>query len=326
MDKNARDLLDSAVLQKGFAQFGLDPGSARPCEACENFVYDCDGKIIARFTHSSHRTLEQVLSELDFVSYLSCNGVPCSRPVCGTDGRLGYRIDAGNSYFAVSAFEKAKGVPPSRENTTKEIISRLGQVIGMTHRLAKSYVPSSGIEKRPHLFEDEYYLNPEKYFLEGDTEMLQAFRKNMDRCRLIEASTDNFGLVHTDFHQGNFFVEGGEITVFDFDDSAYFYFADDLAMPLFYHMSGVSENRVQIATEFFASLFDGYKKENGLGVDQLGLMGDFFALRETLLFGLIGRFVDLQNMSPDKKVKLMERRSAILSGRPFLDIDFRQFA
>jgi len=326
MDKNARDLLDSAVLQKGLAQFGLDPGSARPCEACENFVYDYNDETIVRFTHSGHRTLEQVLSELDFVSYLSCNGVPCSRPVCGTDGRLGYRIDAGNSYFAVSAFEKAKGVPPSRENTTKEIISRLGQVIGMTHRLAKSYVPSSGIEKRPHLFEDEYYLNPEKYFLEGDTEMLQAFRKNMDRCRLIEASTDNFGLVHTDFHQGNFFVEGGEITVFDFDDSAYFYFADDLAMPLFYHMSGVSENRAQIATEFFASLIEGYNKENILSANQLYLMGDFFALRETLLFGLIGRFVDLQNMSPDKKAKLMERRSAILSGRPFLDIDFRQFA
>jgi len=326
MDKNARDLLDSAVLQKGLAQFGLDPGSARPCEACENFVYDYNDETIVRFTHSGHRTLEQVLSELYFVSYLSCNGVPCSSPVLGVDGRLGYRIDAGDSYFAVSAFEKAKGVSPSRENTTKEVISRLGQVIGMTHRLAKSYIPSPGIEKRPHLFEDEYYLNPEKHFLEGDIEMLQAFRKNMDRCRLIEASTDNFGLVHTDFHQGNFFVEDGEITVFDFDDSAYFYFADDLAMPLFYRMSGVSENRAQIATEFFASLIEGYNKENILSANQLYLMGDFFALRETLLFGLIGRFVDLQNMSPDKKAKLMERRSAILSGRPFLDIDFRQFA
>ncbi|MCE5176628.1 MAG: hypothetical protein ABFD23_06560, partial [Caldisericales bacterium] len=97
-------------------------------------------------------------------------------------------------------------------------------------------------------------------------------------------------------------------------------------MPLFYRMSGVSENRAQIATEFFASLIEGYNKENILSANQLYLMGDFFALRETLLFGLIGRFVDLQNMSPDKKAKLMERRSAILSGRPFLDIDFRQFA
>ena len=45
---------------------------------------------------------------------------------------------------------------------------------------------------------------------------------------------DCYGLIHADIHQGNFFVdENDNITIFDFDDCHYHWFAYDLAVPLF---------------------------------------------------------------------------------------------
>jgi len=41
-------------------------------------------------------------------------------------------------------------------------------------------------------------------------------------------------LIHTDVHAGNFFVDDGRITVFDFDDSSYQWFASDIAIALYY--------------------------------------------------------------------------------------------
>lgn len=47
----------------------------------------------------------------------------------------------------------------------------------------------------------------------------------------LPKDADSYGLIHYDFNDGNFTVDydNGDITVFDFDDSCYFWFMYDLA-------------------------------------------------------------------------------------------------
>jgi Ser/Thr protein kinase RdoA (MazF antagonist) len=47
----------------------------------------------------------------------------------------------------------------------------------------------------------------------------------------LPKDADSYGLIHNDFNDGNFTVdyENGDITVFDFDDSCYFWIMYDLA-------------------------------------------------------------------------------------------------
>jgi Ser/Thr protein kinase RdoA (MazF antagonist) len=54
----------------------------------------------------------------------------------------------------------------------------------------------------------------------------------MAHLRSLPTPVDGYGLLHTDLHHGNFFVDEGRITAFDFDDIGYNWFASDIAVLL----------------------------------------------------------------------------------------------
>ncbi len=67
------------------------------------------GRRILRLTHSSHRTEEEIIAELDWMNFLIQQGIPVSCPLLSKNDRLTEHYSVENSYFVATAFEYAPG-------------------------------------------------------------------------------------------------------------------------------------------------------------------------------------------------------------------------
>jgi Ser/Thr protein kinase RdoA (MazF antagonist) len=146
---------------------------------------------------------------------------------------------------------------------------------------------------------------------------LRAYPEQFSRER------DAYGLIHADFHRGNFYVHNGTLTLFDFDDSQYSWFAEDIAMALFYAISPRSwspEERA-IAQAFYDAFMEGYNRENSLDVHWLHEVPYFLKQREMNLFVILTALGEYEQ-GPWTRQFMEQRRQRILDDAPFVDIKF----
>ena len=84
-----------------------------------------------------------------------------------------------------------------------------------------------------------------------------VFEQTADRFReaadVLGSSSDVFGLIHGDFHHGNFLSQGNDIAALDFDDCGFGTYAYDIAVTL----SGII--RRPNFRELRSALLEGYR-------------------------------------------------------------------
>lgn len=132
------------------------------------------------------------------------------------------------------------------------------------HKLAKQYRPKSGSLRKPWQ-EDAGFLLILHNISANDEVAYRRFFETKKWIPSLDKSPDAYGLTHGDLHQGNFFVHEGEITAFDFDDSAYHFFVYDFSAILCGLIG--SHERQAAAIDIPAcleSLMHGYERENNL--------------------------------------------------------------
>jgi Ser/Thr protein kinase RdoA (MazF antagonist) len=211
-------------------------------EGAANLVYEyqLDGKpFVLRLTFTSERTKALIQAELEFVNYLAAKGVGVSKPVSSIHGALVETIQAESIAFQVVSFAKGKGmrVPDNgyqyrSDAPIEEYFQNWGAVLGQMHALTEAYQPSSSAIQRPDWFE----LHRKKLSVVDQLpKTLQPVREQIHtilaELRSFPKEGGSYGLIHGDFNDGNFTVDyaNGDITVFDFDDSCYFWFVYELA-------------------------------------------------------------------------------------------------
>lgn len=112
MEKEIQALLNKEIIKEAADRFGVDIDEVKLIGGFQNFIYEYKKQgnpYILRLTHSSHRSENLIKGELDFIKYLSNNGVSASRPIYSRYNLLTEKVDAGKSYFIVTSFEKAVG-------------------------------------------------------------------------------------------------------------------------------------------------------------------------------------------------------------------------
>ena len=66
---------------------------------------------ILRITHSTHRNIEQIKGELDWINYLAENNAPVCQAYPSTNGNFVEKIKQNSSsYLLVAIFQKAEGL------------------------------------------------------------------------------------------------------------------------------------------------------------------------------------------------------------------------
>lgn len=274
----------SAILTQASLLFDMDMQSMSQFEAfegCANLVYECvreQQSVILRVTFRSDRTYEQLLAEIDFIQYLAGHGVLVSEPIISKAGNFVETISLDGQLVFLVCFEKGRGmrVPDNqyryREDAPiEEYFQNWGAVLGKTHRLSREYHPPSSSVRRPGWFE----LHANKLDLDHMIPDTLPFVKEklerlLDKVRGLPRDRVGFGLIHGDFNDGNFTVDysNGDITVFDFDDSCYFWFAYELAAAWEGGIGRVMfqglEKRKAFMDDYMGYVFQGYQRENSL--------------------------------------------------------------
>jgi len=330
MLQKTKDIYNKQIFSQIAEQYGLAPQKFKLLDGFENFIYEFrqnDLDLILRVTHSLHRDMGQIKAEVDWVNYLVDNGVSASGAVLSPGGNLIERIDLPESYFMAVAFQKAEGRHVGKEDISTELFQKLGRMIGKMHFLTKSYIPTDKSCLRPYWYNETTGLHN---FIPEDQEIVKfKFEEILNNINRLEKDDNSFGLIHTDAHFGNMFINEGKLTLFDFDDSAYKWFISDIAIVIFYGIMRLPEKKTleEFGEFIFRNFMQGYRLENELDPYWFELMPEFLKLREIVLYAVIYMGFDVENLQdPWCKWYLNGRKEKIEQNIPYLDLNFKKIA
>ncbi|MBN1329844.1 MAG: phosphotransferase [Candidatus Heimdallarchaeota archaeon] len=328
MKAEVEHLFNNDILEQAIMKFSLSNEKTLKLNSFESFIFTSElneKPCILRITHSSHRTVNEILGEIDWINYLAENGASVCKAYPSVSGQFVEKIElVGNSsYFCVSVFEKAEGVflSQNRHLITDELIEEWGRVVGELHRLTKTY-PEPSKEIRRNDWAN--FIPLIESYLENEPIILEKAKQLTNKLMKLPKNRDCFGLIHYDLHHANFLVDNGKIRLFDFDDSEYGWFIADLSVIVFtalwanFHAEQSKEEFVQI---FIRKFMVGYRKENSLEEWWLTQLADFVHYRFILLYAVLLKEYQLNPVEWIKKL-LDSWKPLIESDKPYVNLDF----
>jgi len=283
----------------------------------ESFVYEYEKEgrpYILKITHTIRRTPELINGELEFVNHLAANGVGVSKAVRSVSGNLVEVIQGKEGNFLAYVFEKAEGELIKSEDLTDEMLFKWGRLTGQVNLHSQSFIPSDEAYRRQH-WKDEMKEYFDRFLPGHENEIREKTHALFDKLDKFPRSKETFGLVHTDIHQGNFFHKDGKLTVFDFDDSSYHYFAHEIAIALYYSSQYMKMDKSygEYVEQFKKHFIRGYKSVMTLTDDEYKTIPDFLRLRHALLYSVFCNiFSQMETLNERQKEMLKRHKERVL--------------
>ncbi len=330
MEERIKERFNPAILEEALRRYGVTPDRARLLDGFESFMYEMDRAgetYILRIGHSLHRDAPLIQAEVDWINYLAAGGASVARAIFSAQNRLVEAIDDGHGgEFLATAFVKARGQSPWKIGWSPALYETYGQLVGRLHALSQHYQPTHLARLRPQ-WDDAELLDVERFLPADQPIVLQKYRNVLASLRGLPQTIASYGLIHGDAHGSNFFVdEAGHITLFDFDDCAYSWYANDIAIVLFYMITNAPE-AAEITREFMPHFLRGYRRENRLDPIWLKEMPPFLKLREIELYSVIYRSFDVDQIDNAWCAAFMQGRQArIEHDVPYVEFDFATLA
>ncbi|MEO8551540.1 MAG: phosphotransferase [Kofleriaceae bacterium] len=319
-------------------RYGLTPAALTELAAFENFVYEAetdDGdSVILRISHSSRRTVDYTLGEIELVRYLVAAGIPVAPPVLSESGQFVERIaddrDPGG-YFVATTFERADGIvfddaPPLKDVYWKPPLFRdLGRLFARLHNRAQTYKLSNPRFKRQEWHEYDVvdinrFAPPEELLVRARTAEI------IERLKQLPQTPEHYGLIHADLHPHNFCFAEGKITAFDFDNSEYAWFVKDIAVLLFYIARGEARGQREDAVAAFLGPFlEGYRELRPCARESLAAIPDLLKLQRSMNYALFHQYRDPDVVDDDVRDRWSRFVRDIEGDVPVIELEFASF-
>ena len=326
MDREIRNRYQKTILDETLRRYRIPPGEIRPRDAFENFIFEFErngAALILRLNHSLRRTEALIQGEVDWINTLAAGGVPVARAVLSAGGRLVEVIEDGQGgQFLATAFIRAEGRPPWEVGWTAERYQSYGRLLGSMHALAENYQPANPAWKRPE-WDDSLMEFVERYLPGSETAAKEIYRSLCEHLRSLPRDRTCYGLIHQDVHEANTLMdEAGNLTLFDFDECAYSWYANDVAICLFY-IAQTAEDLTTFTRMFMTNLLTGYRQAYQLQSRWLAELPVFLKMRELELYAVMHRDFDVQAIDDPWCARFMQgRKQRIEAQVPTIDFDF----
>jgi len=350
MDQHIITRYNDTILQEAMRRYGIDLEKIQLLDSFESFIYEFEragASYILRIGHSFRKSADLIHGEVDWINHLARGGVSVARAAPSLSEELVEAIDDGDGgQFLVTTFIKAKGQQPWVAGWSPARYENYGRLLGQMHALAVNYQPVAPAWRRPEW--DEASLNfIEQYLPASEVRAHQNYRSTLEHIQALPKDHATYGLIHQDAHQNNFFMdEDGTITIFDFDDCAYSWFINDIAIVLFYISMDAEElgfpNAASFTHEFLNHFLRGYRQAYNLSPAWLKEIPVFLKLRELELYAVVHRDFQIDGVEhwdierfqqiPGFGVNhgghmwianfMQNRKPRIDQGLPFIEYDF----
>lgn len=237
-----------------------------------NLIFEIEIKqvpFILRVSEYSNKRKMHIDFELNWVNYLTDNLSNIVKPIKSLNNNLYEVIQVYDKSYILCLFEKAEGKIVDCNNPMEfndKLFFDLGVLMGNMHRLTKEY--NKNIVKQEFEWDinkDDNTFNKDKLILDKD---IQSFeQKYYAEIHSLPASKDTYGIIHSDIHLYNFFVDNGHIKLFDFDDCRFDWYANDIARALFFMVqifgrSKPEKERTEFAEAYLTTYLKGYNQTN----------------------------------------------------------------
>jgi len=329
MDQQIKVLYNDTILQEAMRRYGIANEQIHSLDAFESFIYEFERDshaYILRIGHSFRRSESLVLGEVDWINSLAEGGVSVARAIPSESGKLVEVIeDQSGGTFLVTAFVKAQGQAPWNLWTPK-LYESYGEMMGRIHTLSKNYQPNPAAGKRPG-WNHELFEFVERYLPESESIAKKKYKDICNYVNTLAKDRESYGLTHQDAHGNNLFVdEMGQITLFDFDECAYNWFINDIAVVLFYIVQDAGDWRA-FTEEFMSHFLRGYLQACMLDFSWLKEIPNFLKIREIELYAVIHRDFDVNKIDDEWCARFMHnRKSRIENDVPYIDFDFESLS
>jgi Ser/Thr protein kinase RdoA (MazF antagonist) len=329
MDQQIKDRYTDVILQEAMQRYNIAKDQIHSLDAFESFIYEFERDshaYILRITHTLRRSEPLVLGEVDWINYLAKSGVSVAKAISSESGKLVEVIeDQQGGAFLVTAFVKAQGQPPW-DLWTPNLYQSYGAMIGLIHSLSKSYRPDQAAWKRPD-WDDDLFAFVDHYLPESESIARKKYEDICSHVKTLAKDQKSYGMTHQDAHGNNLFVdEMGQITLFDFDECAYNWFINDIAIVLFYNVQD-AENWPVFTGKFMSHFLRGYVQACPLDAKWLKEIPSFLKIREIELYAVMYRDFDVNRIDDEWCARFMHNRKyKIENDVPFIEFDFESLS
>jgi Ser/Thr protein kinase RdoA (MazF antagonist) len=195
------------------------------------------------------------------------------------------------------------------------------------HRATGRYRVCGPEHKRPQWDEDDLLIEARQYVIEGEEYVLQRLEEVIRHLQRLPKDHLSYGLIHTDMHPRNFFVEDERIRVFDFDDCAYNWFIHDIAIPLYYSLNwavpeSYAGDRTAFAADFITAFWQGYRQEHAMDMKWFHELPYFLMLRDITLYLVIHKKVEPHTMDNRTRKWIEDIKSRLKHNTPIVELDY----
>lgn len=235
--------LDTLVA-RALGAWRLSPAtSIRLLNVSENATFaltDPTGReLILRVHRIGYSSPQEIRSELAWINALrSAAVIDTAAPVAGADGELVQQLgaDANGYRRSAVAFERVPGSAPDSEAAPRWF-ERLGALTAAMHAHARAWSLPPGFSRKrwdvDAMVGPQGYWGPWRAAIGLDAEGARIVERAIEHIRLrlerFGTPPQRFGLVHADLRLANLLVDGGKLSIIDFDDCGFSWFLYDFA-------------------------------------------------------------------------------------------------
>lgn len=271
-------------------------GAARLVNHSENQTFQIDtpgrGMFMLRIHRAGYQSRPAIESELAWLTALRRDTtLSIPEPIPGRDGKLLQSVATPLGERLAVLFRHVAGSEPQPEGNLGDLFVTLGRYAATLHDHATTW-------QRPPFFQRPVWqaatiLDSDGPW--GDWRMAPGVddrnRPVLDRLdstlwlRLAAYGTgeDRYGLIHADMRLGNLLIDGsGGITLIDFDDCGFCWFAYDFAAAISFHETNPA------VPDARAAWLEGYQSVRPLGAIDLAALDAMVMLRRMALLAWIG--------------------------------------
>lgn len=316
----------------GAQRFAVDPHSMKDMGGTDGAVYSCrkdNRAFVMKFLPMREEEIPRYEEKLKFVHYLSENGVPIAVPVESPSGQLYERVQEGEQIYLVLLTPLASGRHPQARNLydwNERLFHTWGQVMGKMHALARQYPtwekPDESSAGHPVTHICDWREEHQSFAVWcKEPKIVSKWNLLYEPLSCLPRDRSNYGLIHNDLHQWNFFYQPDArgvhpITIIDFDVCSYHWFLTDISIAVYHAMTEgrarTLEERRSFARNFLTHFMQGYREENLLDEGWFVHLPLFLKYREILLYIALSNTWPKEHLNPWQKRFLADKRGRTL--------------
>jgi Ser/Thr protein kinase RdoA (MazF antagonist) len=320
---------DAEILARAFQWWGVEAGSHELLGGSRCRVYAFrreNADLVLRLMSPDPGRGLQMSNAMEWVDYLARHEASICAPVLSLRGRSleVVRNGFGRGYVA-AVFQRVGGTPVTSlqsDRWTPALFELCGRTLGEIHALSKRFKPPRFGLGRYRWTGSGVVRLARRVLPAAEHRVLDRIERYCREFSRLPRERDDFGLIHGDFHQGNYHLDGDRLRVFDFGGCTYGWYACDIAVSVYASLldrvQRGEENLERHARAYFVPFLRGYGKATRLAPMWLDRISDFLQLFNLSIFVALSE-------SKQASGPLFEFvAECARSGRPCLDVDFAQ--